>query len=96
MRESELRAQVVSLAHSRGWMVFSLPIAKTRRPVKDAVGYPDLTLARHGAVLWLELKQDAGLVSDAQVRWMSHLPAHACHVIRPVDVVSGVLDGLLA
>lgn len=93
MTESELRARVVDLAHRAGWLVFSLPIAKTRRPVKDAVGYPDLTLARNLRVMFVELKQDRGVLSPAQLVWLRHLPD--CHVIRPVDLLTGQVDELL-
>ena len=84
MTEAELRARVVALAHARGWRVFSLPAAKTRRPVKDASGYPDLTLARDGRALWIELKQEQGVMSPQQMDWLRALPA--CHVIRPSDL----------
>lgn len=84
MTESELRAKVVELAHALGWRVFSLPIAKTRRPVKDASGYPDLTLAKSGTVLWLELKTDKGALSAGQEAWRRELPS--VYVIRPVDL----------
>jgi hypothetical protein len=84
MSESELRARVVKLAHFHGWRVFSLPIARTRRPVKDAVGYPDLTLARQGRVLWIELKTEAGVLSVEQTQWLKDLPAML--VVRPSDL----------
>ena len=94
MTESELRREVVELAHKLGWRVFSLPIAKTRRPVKDAVGYPDLTLARDGTVVWIELKQDDGRVSDAQIAWMNALHP-AMHIVRPGDWERGTVYGML-
>ena len=91
MTESELRAAVVKLAKSLGWLVFSLPIAKTRRPVKDAVGYPDLTLARNGTVKWIELKTQKGMVEADQVRWHAELPL--VYVVRPDDI-DGLADVL--
>jgi hypothetical protein len=91
--EAELRAVVVPLAHQHGWLVFSMPAARLRRPVKDATGYPDLTLARDGRVMWMELKQDDGVLSPAQMRWLRVLPA--MHVIRPADLAAGVVDTLL-
>lgn len=94
--EAELRARVVQLAHAAGWRVFSLPIAKTRRPVKDAVGYPDLTLARHGDVLWLELKADSGIVSDVQRAWAEAVGLDRHRVIRPSDLEDGTLARVLA
>ena len=84
MTEAELRALVVDMAHKAGWHVFSLPIAKTRRPVKDAVGYPDLTLARYGAVRFIELKTEAGNLSPDQMEWLYHLPQML--VVRPSNV----------
>lgn len=86
MTESDLRARVVKLAHGLGWRVFSLPIAKTRRPVKDAVGYPDLTLARDGEVLWIELKADRGQATPEQKAWQAELPPDSCYVIRATDM----------
>lgn len=94
MTEAELRSKVVTWAHGAGWKVFSLPIAKTRRPVKDAVGYPDLTLARRKSVIWIELKGDGGTMSDAQRAWQGELPE--CFLITPEDLRNGVLVRLLA
>ncbi len=92
MSEAELRAAVVALAKRAGWLVFSLPIAKTRRPVKDAVGYPDLTLARDHDVLWIELKAEKGELSTDQWRWFDNLPRML--IIRPQDLDD--LDRVLA
>ena len=101
--EAQLRARVVELAHAAGWRVFSLPIAKTRRPVKDAVGYPDLTLARHGEVMWMELKAEAGLLSEAQAGWQRAIDpilganrVARYHVVRPVDLDTAWFVRLLA
>ena len=94
MTESELRVEVVELAHKLGWRVFSLPMVKTRRPVKDAIGYPDLTLARDRRVLWIELKQEDGNLSPAQMQWMHELPNVI--VVRPSDWESGDLYRALA
>jgi hypothetical protein len=94
MTEAELRALIVDAAHVAGWEVFSLPAVKTRRPVKDAVGYPDLTLARRHAVLFMELKSDVGKVSDDQWRWGVALSEW--YVIRPADWNDGRVARLLA
>lgn len=95
MTEAQLRDEVVKLAHARAWRVFSMPIAKSRRPVKDASGYPDLTLARMGRVLWIELKQERGLLSQDQMRWLQEL-SPLCEVIRPSDLGTDRLRMLLA
>ena len=84
MTEAELREKVVALAHALGWKVFSLPINRTVRPVKDAVGYPDLTLARDRRVMFIELKTDRGVLTDVQMDWFLALPS--CHVIRPSNL----------
>lgn len=93
MSEARLRELVVKAAHARGWRVFSLPIARTRRPVKDAVGYPDLTLARSGTVLWVELKTDKGEVSEAQKAWQKDLPWTSYYVVRP-STLDHFIEGL--
>lgn len=93
LSEAQLRARVVELAHAAGWRVFSLPIARPVRPVKDALGYPDLTLARHKSVLWFELKTEDGKLTDDQRAWQDHLPW--AHVIRPSHLHDGTLVTLL-
>jgi hypothetical protein len=93
MTEAELAQNVKDLAHRLGWEVFALPIAKTRRPVKDAVGYPDLTLARRNTVIFMELKTEKGFVTDDQWRWGIALPEW--HVIRPADWDDGRVAEML-
>ena len=94
MTEAELKREVVRMAHELGWKVFSLPMIRNVRPVKDAVGYPDLTLARDGTVLWIELKTDAGVLSADQIAWMDALHPNM-HVIRPNDLGGDRLYGML-
>ncbi len=94
MSESDLANLVVNMARERGWHVFRLPANRTVRPVKDAVGYPDLTLARDGQVIWIELKAEGGVLSKAQLGWILDLPA--MHVIRPDDYTDGTVARLLA
>jgi hypothetical protein len=93
LSEAALRAEVVKRAHAAGWKVFSLPMNRTVRPVKDAVGYPDLTLARHGEVRFLELKTEQGVLSPEQWAWAQALPFWA--LIQPRDLDGGLLDGVL-
>ena len=57
-------------------------------------GYPDLTLARDKEVMWMELKQQDGMMSTEQFAWSMQLPAY--HVIRPKDLESGYVNELLA
>ena len=94
MTENELKYAVLILAHRQGWAVFHLPANRMVRPVKDAIGYPDLTLARDREVLWIELKAQDGVLSMEQLAWFDALPA--CHVIRPSDWHSGRVAELLS
>jgi hypothetical protein len=93
LTESQLRMLVVDYAHRQGWAVFSQPIARTRRPVRDASGYPDLTLARDRECLWIELKTQDGAVSADQRLWLEALPY--AYTIRPSDWYSGRVMELL-
>ena len=95
MTEAALSRLICDLAHSLGWSVFRLPVNRTVRPVKDAVGYPDLTLARDGEVLWLELKGSRGEMSPAQWGWW-HALQPRYHIITPDQWESGRVGELLA
>ena len=95
MTEAELKAIVVKKAHDAGWRVYSAPMVKALRPVKGASGYPDLTMARMGRVVWIELKQTHGVLSPDQMQWLRDI-GPACNVIRPEDIADGNLDRLLA
>ena len=98
MTEAELKGVVIAMAHERGWMVFHLP---NRPQTNSGNGYPDLTLARDGEVLWLELKTQTGTLSIEQVAWSMALPSNSgtmghFEVIRPSDLARGRVDELLA
>lgn len=107
MTEAELKGVVIAMAHERGWMVFHLP---NRPQTNSGNGYPDLTLARDGEVLWLELKTQTGTLSIEQVAWSMALPSNSrlvtegmdvrgwihYEVIRPSDLARGRVDELLA
>lgn len=108
MTENELKAIVIRVARNNGWRVYQTAQIKARRPVKSDTGYPDLTLAREGKshyaegfvftpgdmsrVMWIELKQEKGVLSQEQGTWQGLL---GTHVIRPSDVTSGYLLELL-
>jgi hypothetical protein len=95
MTEAELRDEVKILAYRLGWIVFELPRIKARRPVKNAVGYPDLTLARDGQIMWLELKAEGGVMSEDQWGWWNALQPF-CHIIFPEQWYEGRVAELLA
>ena len=84
MTENELKVAVKRHARLQGWAVQDMAQNRPCRPVKgEAKGYPDLTLARDGEVLWMELKTDDGMQTSEQRFWQTILPAY--HLIRPRD-----------
>jgi len=101
--ETELRSIVIDMAEKRGWLVFRLPAgnyaassgsSRNRNGVKGYVkGYPDLTLARNGTVLFFELKMDGKEPSSEQLRWSAHLPHW--YIIRPADLGDERLERIL-
>ena len=96
MTEAELKALILPMAKSKGWIVHTTPQIKPLRPTRrdGSSGYPDLTLARDGEVLWLELKAEDGKLSSEQTDWQLALPR--MEVIRPSDLARGRVDELLA
>ncbi len=89
MTENELKHQILRIARLNGWMVFHMSQSKPSRPVRiqgdaTSAGYPDLTLARDGQVIWMELKQDKAMQSPSQYAWQVALPNY--HLIRPGDL----------
>jgi hypothetical protein len=93
MTENDLKQAVLLLAYRQGWAVYHVPQASIAHKGGGA-GYPDLTLARDGEVLWIELKQEKGVLTPQQANWIAILPAS--HVIRPSDWFSGRVGELLA
>jgi hypothetical protein len=92
LSERELKTLVLELARRMGWIVYHVPMANMRNG--GGSGYPDLTLARDGEVLWMELKVAAGILSREQGIWLEALPY--AHIIRPIDWYSGRVAELLA
>lgn len=87
MSEAELKRLVVNMAKAAGWLIHETPQIKPRRPVKgQSNGYPDLTLARNGRVIWIELKQELGKTFVEQATWGANLPPDAWRVVRPSDI----------
>jgi len=92
MTENDLKRHVLMLAYAQGWAVYHVPQATMRNG--GGKGYPDLTLARDGEALWVELKQEDGKLSPEQQGWRAALPHY--HVIRPSDWDTGRVHELLA
>jgi hypothetical protein len=91
MTENELKGYVLRIARENGWLVYHVPQATMHNG--GGAGYPDLTCARDGEVVWIELKQEGGKMTDHQIGWQLALPFY--HVIRPSDLASGRVLELL-
>lgn len=95
-REKDFQAAVLQVARMRGWM--SAHFGSTVKIVKRGTGYktigdrgasgfPDLVLVRRDRVMFVELKLDKGVVSEAQHLWLDALEAagQTCFIWRPRD-----------
>jgi hypothetical protein len=82
--ENELKHVILGIAKAQGWKEFHLPMTTIRG--SQGRGYPDLTLARDGIVLWLELKQKSGKLTPDQEAWGKALPKGTWYVVRPADL----------
>ena len=94
MTEAQLKERVLTLAHAAGWRVYHRPARYQRNG--GGSGYPDLTLARHGDVLWLELKADKGVLSGEQSAWLQAFPKGNTALVFPEDVSKPWFLSLLA
>ena len=99
--EREFQDAVVELARLTGWRVYH-----TYDSRRSEAGYPDLTLAKGGSVIFAELKRDAkARVTRDQRAWLEALAPrgsigaqHAVYVWRPSDwpEIERILTGGLA
>lgn len=97
MTERQFTETVVGVAHLFGWLAFH-PLhsidrrrngeERWRTAMAGDPGYPDLTLARGGRVIFAELKTDTGRASKAQKQWLEELGAQGaeCYLWRPRDL----------
>lgn len=73
MSEGQFTETVIQLAKFYNWHVTHFRPAWTehgwRTPLSGHKGFPDLVLARGGAVLIVELKTEKGRVTKEQERW---------------------------
>lgn len=96
MLEKQLEQQVIGkkahpgLARMLGWRCYH-----TLRSQGSEPGFPDWCLVRE-RVVYLELKREKGIVSDAQVLWLTALrKAHAeVYLVRPrhLEAIAAVLQ----
>ena len=74
--EMQLRRSVLDRLRRDGWLVHMLPQQRGQR-ARTATGWPDVVAVKSGRMLVIELKAEAGTLSDAQVEWLQALDAVA-------------------
>ena len=78
---------VVDLFKAYGWRVMHMR-GNTHRLIQGHHGYPDLTCAKDGRVLFAELKMPKGKVTEEQYAWIAALNGggmEIVHIWRPED-----------
>jgi hypothetical protein len=95
MTENQLKKYVLTEAYKQGWLVYHV-VQDSHSHKGGGSGYPDLTLARDGSVMFMELKQEKASPTAEQWAWYEALGRHAWHLIRPSDWYSGRVAELLA
>jgi hypothetical protein len=83
--EAAFARAVLELLHLCGWRTYH-----THDSRHSAAGFPDLVAVHPDparGVWFLELKSDAGRLTQAQVDWLNALEMAGarCHVLRPRD-----------
>lgn len=81
--EKDFQRTVIDLAEKLHWMVTHFRPAPTGRSngkwvthIQGYPGFPDLVLARNGAILCVELKAHRGRTSPFQRQWARELGEH--------------------
>lgn len=98
LSERDLSDNIVALARMLGYRVHRDPMW---RPTGTDAGFPDLTLARIGRLVFLELKSKHGKLSGEQEHWRACLEGNArlgtleYYVIRPADWYAGTVEEIL-
>lgn len=90
--EADFQQTVIDFAKLRAWSVYH-----THDSRSSAAGFPDLVLARPPQLLFVELKTEAGMVSQAQKEWVQVL--NSCDKVmatvwrpRQWDVIQRILE----
>jgi hypothetical protein len=90
LTEAQFTDTIIELAKYRGWKVAHFRPAQMQSgrwatAMKGDIGYPDLSLARRGRVLIVELKTDVGRYGRGQQEWAEALGDHY-RLWRPRDI----------
>lgn len=88
--EQAFTNMVIELAKWNGWRVAHFRPARMQSgrwatAMQGDTGYPDLTLARDGVVLFAELKTDRGRLGPGQPEWAEALGENY-RLWRPADL----------
>jgi hypothetical protein len=96
--EAEWQRTVISYAQAHGWLVAHFRPAMVgdkhmTAVTADGAGFPDLVMARGGAVVFAELKRETGRPTKEQDRWLGELSnidaecegTHMVRLWRPSD-----------
>ena len=89
MSEADWLAEVAAYAQEHGWRVAHFRPGRTalgwRTAMQGDAGFPDMTMARDGVVVFAELKASKkGLLTVGQERWIEALGPYA-YVWTPAD-----------
>ena len=92
MTEKELLQAILDCARSLSWSCYH-----TWNSIHSPAGFPDLTLAGHGRVIFAELKRENGKLTNAQREWITALDeaGQDVHIWRPSDWLSGRIEEVL-
>lgn len=76
--EAQFQSAVIDYARRTGWRVAHFHDSRREVAGKlvgdvDAVGFPDLTLARDGRIIFAELKAEKGRLRTEQRDWLAEL-----------------------
>jgi hypothetical protein len=88
--EADWQRRVIDAAKLFGWRYAHFRPAQTSKGWRTAMsgdkGFPDLVLVRPPRVLFVELKSDDGLPSEAQLLWFNDLASSGeAYIWRPRD-----------
>ena len=83
MTEKALQAAIAKFARERGWLVYH-----TYDSRRSAPGFPDLVMVRREQLVFAELKNDKGRLTQDQENWRAALirADQAYFVWRPADL----------
>lgn len=84
LTEAQFLQKILDLAHFLGWLTYHTRDSRGSEP-----GFPDLVLChpQKGDYLMAELKDEDGLLSPSQIKWLNALRASGIeiHIWRPID-----------